>query len=177
MQNKTHSMDDLISLRAHHGMCLAFFRGEGYSSDFTRHMAQVHEYLRQNPQQKIRVVEERDIICRACPNLHGGVCETAEKVARYDRKVKQLCGLEAGNRERGRDTDREKPEGVCMDTSEDERAKGKSDEAVGPGAGNEGSINRELTWEEFEHLVRVKILDAGRREEICADCRWNELCR
>ena len=50
-------------------------------------------------------------------------------------------------------------------------------EAVGAGAGNEGSINRELTWEEFEHLVRVKILDAGRREEICADCRWNELCR
>ena len=39
-----------IKLRAHHGMCLAFFDGKGYSAGFTAHMARILEYLEQeNP--------------------------------------------------------------------------------------------------------------------------------
>ena len=30
-----------IVLRAHHGMCLAYFIGEGYSGGFTAHMGRV----------------------------------------------------------------------------------------------------------------------------------------
>ena len=29
---------DILKLRAHHGMCLAFFEGKGYSDTFTLHM-------------------------------------------------------------------------------------------------------------------------------------------
>ena len=57
-----------IKLRAHHGMCLAFFEGKGYSAGFTAHMAQILEYLEQeNP--IVTVVAEADCICGGCPNL------------------------------------------------------------------------------------------------------------
>ena len=31
----------IIPLRPHHGMCLAYFKGEGYSGGFTAHMAEM----------------------------------------------------------------------------------------------------------------------------------------
>ena len=31
----------IIPLRPHHGMCLAYFKGEGYSNGFTAHMAEM----------------------------------------------------------------------------------------------------------------------------------------
>ena len=81
-----------IKLRAHHGMCLAFFEGKGYSAGFTAHMAQVLEYLEQeNP--IIAVVAEADCICGSCPNLTDGRCRKAALVERYDKAVLALCGM------------------------------------------------------------------------------------
>lgn len=37
-----------------------------------------------------------DGVCRSCPHDLGGVCEGAEKVARYDAGVLRLTGLESG---------------------------------------------------------------------------------
>ena len=34
-----------------------------------------------------------------------------------------------------------------------------------------------IRWNDFEKLVREHIISAGRREEICGGCQWNELCR
>ena len=82
-----------IKLRAHHGMCLAFFEGKGYSAGFTAHMAQVLEYLEQkNP--IVTVVAEADCICGGCPNLTDGRCRKAALVERYDKAVLALCGME-----------------------------------------------------------------------------------
>lgn len=82
-----------IKLRAHHGMCLAFFEGKGYSAGFTAHMAQVLEYLEQeNP--IVAVVAEADCICGGCPNLTDGRCRKAALVERYDKAVLALCGME-----------------------------------------------------------------------------------
>ncbi len=81
-----------IKLRAHHGMCLAFFEGKGYSAGFTAHMAQVLEYLEQeNP--IVAVVAEADCICGSCPNLTDGRCRKAALVERYDKAVLALCGM------------------------------------------------------------------------------------
>ena len=67
-----------IKLRAHHGMCLAFFEGKGYSAGFTAHMAQILEYLEQeNP--TVTVVAEADCICGGCPHLANGICESADR--------------------------------------------------------------------------------------------------
>lgn len=83
-----------IVLRAHHGMCLAYFIGVGYSGGFAAHMAQVLASLA--PDTPVRLVAAVDAVCAACPNNAGGVCKTNRKSARYDRAVLERCGLEEG---------------------------------------------------------------------------------
>lgn len=81
-------------LRAHHGMCLAFFEGKGYSSTFVENMWQQKEYLETiNP--TIEIVTCTDSICEKCPNNDGGICTSMDKVEAYDQKVLEFCELES----------------------------------------------------------------------------------
>lgn len=84
-----------ISLRAHHGLCLHFFQGKGYGGAFVENMARKKAMLEGNP--LVRLTDQADEICRACPNNLCGQCESAEKVRRYDRAVLSLCGLTPGD--------------------------------------------------------------------------------
>ena len=85
-------------LRPHHGMCLSFFEGKGYSSEFTAHMAKMKEILtEQNPM--ITLVRETDDICCACPHNKEGVCDAAQKVYDYDTGVLESCGLEENEKQ------------------------------------------------------------------------------
>ena len=81
-----------ICLRPHHGMCLAYFEGRGYSRGFSVHMGKTLELLEKDAYVKLTV--GGDEICSACPNLKGKICVTADQVAEYDRKVLLLCGLQ-----------------------------------------------------------------------------------
>ena len=116
-------------IRAHHGMCLAFFRGRGYSSAFTEHMAGMKQILKDDV--SVCIVNETDDICGPCPNNRSGICRSQEKVTDYDGQVLTVCGLQPGT---------------------------------------------VMEWQQFEELVRVRILDAGRRSGICGECQWNEIC-
>ena len=132
-----------ISLRAHHGLCLHFFQGKGYSGAFVENMAQDatpltlgqeisgwKAMLEENP--LVRLTDQADEICRACPNNLCGQCESAEKVRRYDRAVLSLCGLTPGD---------------------------------------------VLPYRELAERVLGSILIPGRREDICGDCQWTDLCQ
>ena len=81
----------VISLRPHHGLCLQFFEGKGYSDGFTAHMGQVKAFLEAGA--RITVTEADDEICSRCPNRKGHGCISDEKVRSYDRKVLEICGL------------------------------------------------------------------------------------
>lgn len=81
-------------IRAHHGMCLAFFKGKGYSSEFTKHMGEMKSLLTENP--RVRIIAQTDDICSACPNNEKGSCTSAGKVEDYDRQVLLRCDLEEG---------------------------------------------------------------------------------
>ena len=83
-----------VSLRPHHFLCLALFRGEGYSDGFTRNMEDVAASLKA-PAARARIAAGADDICKRCPKNRGGACETEAKVARFDRAVARLCGLSA----------------------------------------------------------------------------------
>lgn len=83
-----------VRLRAHHGMCLAFFEGKGYSSGFTANMERIKNSLKEDT--LVELCMEKDVICSACPNLEKGVCTTADKVEKYDRMVLEACGLSKG---------------------------------------------------------------------------------
>lgn len=85
----------MIDLRPHHGMCLYFFQGKGYSDAFTQNMAKIKRALDENP--LVRLVNEEDSICGACPNNQNHICISLEKVNRYDSTVLELCALESGS--------------------------------------------------------------------------------
>lgn len=82
-------------IRPHHGLCLAFFQGKGYSEEFVENMTRMKAALEANA--PVRLTGGTDAICAACPNNQSGVCTAAEKVARYDREVLRRCGLNAGD--------------------------------------------------------------------------------
>lgn len=113
----------VLPMRPHHGMCLTFFEGKGYSSAFTAHTAVLLARL-EGEDPLIRIVSHTDEVCAACPNNEGGVCRTAEKVNRYDGAVLALCGLCDGAELRWSDfarlvrwhvLDAGKRDGICGD--------------------------------------------------------------
>lgn len=79
-------------IRAHHGLCIQFFEGKGYSQQFVLKMKDVIENLNKNPY--IQIVADKDIICYSCPNLENGVCNSQHKVSTIDKKVLSICGLD-----------------------------------------------------------------------------------
>lgn len=86
------SSSERINLRPHHGLCMAFFQGKGYSDGFSRHMAEVVELL-EGGGISVTLTAGWDEICSRCPNRVKGACPEAE---RYDRRVLSLCGLREG---------------------------------------------------------------------------------
>lgn len=87
-------MEYKFKIRPHHGMCIAFFKGKGYSTEFTDHMKNVIEQLSKDP--PVCITVQTDEICRKCPNNVENVCVTAEKVEKYDKKVLNACGISDG---------------------------------------------------------------------------------
>ena len=117
-------------IRPHHGMCLAFFIGNGYSNGFTAHMQEMLDLFQKEA--NVKIVIKTDEICSACPNNCEGVCEAADKVKRYDQAVLDQCDLKE---------------------------------------------EQKLTFAEFTEQVQKKIIESGKREEICGDCQWNRICQ
>lgn len=67
-------------------MCIPRYKGVGYSSGFCENMERVKASLKGN---NYILVETCDDICKFCPNNRNGKCADDEKVAEYDRLVKE----------------------------------------------------------------------------------------
>lgn len=83
-----------VPLRPHHGMCLAYFEGSGYSEGFTKHMQEMLELLETDRQVKLTAAV--DEICSVCPNNVERVCKDSIKVKKYDCAVLEQCGISEG---------------------------------------------------------------------------------
>lgn len=83
------------NIRAHHGLCIAFFEGKGYSSDFTKNMRDIISALDENPY--ITITSDLDVICVKCPNNQNSKCECAPKVSQYDQAVLTQCHIKSGD--------------------------------------------------------------------------------
>lgn len=81
-----------VPLRPHHLLCTEFFRGYGYSDDFTANMSSVIAELNA-ADPAVRLSADTDIVCGKCPHNRNGRCDTYEKVLRYDHAVLELLGL------------------------------------------------------------------------------------
>lgn len=74
-------MKEPLKLRAHHGMCLAFFEGKGYSSAFTENMGKVLEEMEEDT--PLELCRERDYYMQRLPKSGRGSLH-------YRRKGKSL---------------------------------------------------------------------------------------
>lgn len=82
-------------IRPHHSLCISFFVGKGYSSEFTENMSRVKAWLeKEDP--TVEITMGADMICEHCPHNVNGECETLEKVERYDSTVCRICGFSEG---------------------------------------------------------------------------------
>ncbi len=86
--------ENAFRLRPHHGLCMKFFIGKGYSGDFAENMGNIKTFLETNDP-VIVISKGADSICRKCPNNCGGKC-SGEKADKYDRLVMELCGIKYG---------------------------------------------------------------------------------
>ena len=84
-----------IVLRPHHLLCTQGYSGKGYDNDFVAHMTDVVHQLRDVPGTTIHLTFSTDTLCSCCPNkLWTDLCDTQEKLKRYDAKTVEYFGLE-----------------------------------------------------------------------------------
>lgn len=82
--------------RAHHIICTALYEGKGYSGAFCENMTAVVTRLRENPDERLRLVAQPDLICADCPN-HGAdddCTQDQNRVVNKDRRVIAMFDLE-----------------------------------------------------------------------------------
>ena len=93
-ENYKQKLAQPVLLRPHHGMCLAYFKGEGYSDGFSAHMKEVLDELQRGMTIQLHV--GTDEICSACPHNKDGQCIDLTLVEKYDNAVLEACGLADG---------------------------------------------------------------------------------
>ncbi len=84
-----------LKLRGHHLICLHFFRGEGYSAEFTANLREILK--RAGTSERIEVASEADNVCNICPYLKGQECfyrkESDPEIRGMDREALMLLEL------------------------------------------------------------------------------------
>lgn len=86
----------MLELRPHHINCLYFYKGYGYDEEFVKNMNEIASYFNNNNDEKIKLVDRCDDVCRACPNKKEGRCETFEKVKQLDKNTLKEYNLKIG---------------------------------------------------------------------------------
>ncbi|HAQ28865.1 MAG TPA: DUF1284 domain-containing protein [Ruminococcaceae bacterium] len=81
-----------FSIRPHHLLCMRYFKGYGYSDEFSENMRYVISNLKNDSE--VVLTGGCDDICLKCPNNSKNMCFESEKVKRYDCSVISLCNLD-----------------------------------------------------------------------------------
>lgn len=86
------------SFRAHHFMCIATYRGKGYSADFVENMNRVWAAAKAGEVGVVQATAEADPICGACPHLQDTAdpvsCRFHASISSRDRKMIAAMGWE-----------------------------------------------------------------------------------
>ncbi|MFQ6051346.1 MAG: DUF1284 domain-containing protein [Candidatus Hydrothermarchaeota archaeon] len=87
-----------MRLRAHHLLCLQGFRGKGYDARFTRTMKEIMNIIKLNPNLKVRVIDQCDIVCSICPWISDNRCmkegvDREEEIREGDMEILRFLEL------------------------------------------------------------------------------------
>lgn len=86
----SHIPQKSLCLRPHHGLCIRYFSGKGYSEEFVENMMSVISSLQEDT--NVTLIMTGDDICKACPNGGGTQCNTEDKIKKYDKAVLDILG-------------------------------------------------------------------------------------
>src|SRR3989338_344647 len=75
----------ILHIRAHHLLCMKYFKGKGYSKEFVSNFYKIIKKFDDNP--SIKVVNYSDIICSPCPYNVNNKC--VKKGPNYESEVKE----------------------------------------------------------------------------------------
>jgi len=90
-----------VRLRGHHLICLQFFRGEGYCTDFVENLEHV---LQRAQAERVLVVDGIDHVCAACPELGSdNRCASEDaggesEIVRLDELAMSILDVTSGQR-------------------------------------------------------------------------------
>lgn len=73
----------MITLRAHHLLCIPHFYSGGYNKEFGDNMKKIVQQIRKNPNTKIKVVKDCDDLCDACPYKKENRCGKTPKINKW----------------------------------------------------------------------------------------------
>jgi len=84
----------MIQFRPHHFMCTLSFQGRGYSRPFIHNYKAIVEQLNKRPDTLIKVVQDIDSICQACPHQMKSVtCNKQWFISELDKRHQQILDI------------------------------------------------------------------------------------
>ena len=95
-----------MNIRAHHLLCMKYFRGKGYSKEFVLNFYEIIKKLNDNP--TIKVINYPDIICSACQHNVNNKCvkkgpNNEVKVKMKDEIIMKHLGLRLNHELKGKE--------------------------------------------------------------------------
>lgn len=87
-------MTKMISLRAHHLMCLPGYKGLNYTPESKSNWDVISNMLKENPGTIVQIAKGQDILCLRCPHNseNNSTCREAF-VKRLDEAVQSIMGI------------------------------------------------------------------------------------
>ncbi len=74
-----------MNIRAHHLLCMKYFKGKGYSKEFVSNFYKVIKKLKDNS--IIKVINHPDVICGSCPHNANSKC--TKKGPDFEKEVEK----------------------------------------------------------------------------------------
>ena len=87
---------NVLYLRPHHINCIFFYRGLGYDEKFKKNMNTITGLLKIKGDTEIKLINNCDDLCMACPNNKKCICESEEHVRSFDKKTLKEYKLKIG---------------------------------------------------------------------------------
>jgi len=85
----------LLTIRAHHLLCVLGFRGYGYSEDFIEHLTKISKEVKKKST-VIKIISQKDDVCKYCPNS-ATKCKDDIEPKSIDELVLSKLKIESGS--------------------------------------------------------------------------------
>lgn len=83
-----------IKFRPHHFLCMRYWVGNGYSESYTKFVNEILPQIKNGL--PVEITFGPDSLCSVCPHLKNEICDSQERVMKFDKAVIDYCGMEEG---------------------------------------------------------------------------------